>query len=51
MRFRPALMICALYLLVMVLSGCETVKGAAQGFAKDWENAKKVDDWMRENLW
>ena len=51
MHFRYALAICGLYLLLVVLSGCETVKGAAEGFCRDWQNAKKVDDWMRKNLW
>ncbi|MGD9014543.1 MAG: hypothetical protein PVI33_00745 [Candidatus Omnitrophota bacterium] len=50
-RFWPALSICGLYLLLIVLSGCETFKGAADGFYRDWQNAKKVDDWMREHLW
>ena len=51
MRFRSALAICVLYLLLIVLSGCETVKGAAQGFTRDWQNAEKVDKWLRKNLW
>lgn len=51
-----------LFLFVMSLAGCETCKGAANGFAatatgvadgakKDWENARKIDAWMRKNLW
>lgn len=55
MRFRSALIICVLYLLLMVLNGCCTVKGAVQGgvegFSEDWETAKKADEWIRENLW
>lgn len=59
MRFRLALAICGLYLVLIVLSGCETIKGTARGgadgFSKDWqntkENIKEADDWIRENLW
>jgi len=55
MRFRSPLIILGLYLLLVILSGCETVKGAAAGsaagFCKDWQNAGKVDKWLRENLW
>jgi predicted small secreted protein len=59
MRCRLALAICGLCLLAALLSGCETVrggvrgaaKGGAEGFCKDWENAQKIDSWMRENLW
>lgn len=55
MRCRLALAICGLCLLVVLLSGCETVRGAAkggaEGFCKDWESAQKIDSWMRENLW
>ena len=51
MRFRMALGFCTLFILLILLSGCETVKGAATGFVKDWENAGKIDAWMQENLW
>ncbi len=44
-----------LLVFVILISGCETAKGAAQGavqgFGKDWQSAKKIDDWMRRNLW
>ena len=44
------------------LQGCETFKGAAQGFKKDVENTKyaftkedgwaqKTDRWIQENMW
>ena len=51
MRFKAPLIILGLYLVLISLAGCETVKGAAEGFSRDWQNAKKVDKWMRENLW
>jgi len=51
MRLRSALIICGLYLLLLIVSGCETAKGAAQGFTKDWQTAMKADKWLRENLW
>lgn len=55
MRFKAPLIILGLYLILIFLAGCETVKGAAkggaEGFSEDWENTKKVDKWMRETLW
>ena len=55
MRLRFALAICGLFLLVIFSSGCETFKGAAEGFSLDWQSAKenvqKMDSWIRENLW
>ncbi|MDD2703456.1 MAG: hypothetical protein PHC33_05575 [Candidatus Omnitrophica bacterium] len=36
---------------LFLVSGCETVKGAADGAQKDLQNAKKTDEWMRDNLW
>ena len=44
-----------LFIFLVLISGCETIKGAftgaGDGARKDWEAAKKVDDWMRKNLW
>lgn len=41
--------------LLLLIAGCETVKGAftgaSDGAKKDWEAAKKADQWMRDNLW
>jgi predicted small secreted protein len=37
------------------LAGCNTVggaaKGASDGAKKDYEQAKKTDAWLQENLW
>lgn len=52
----------AMPVLVILLCGCQTAKGAAvgagaaaaslaDGIKKDWEAAKKADAWMRDNLW
>jgi predicted small secreted protein len=45
----------SLLVFIVLNAGCETLKGAAtgafEGAKKDWEVAKKVDNWMRENLW
>jgi hypothetical protein len=42
-------------LLMSLLSGCETCKGMATGFSKDFKNTTHnlsgIDDWMKENLW
>jgi len=40
---------------VLFLSGCETLKGSAKGACegakRDFENAQKIDAWLRDNLW
>ncbi len=44
-----------LFSFVILIAGCETVKGAftgaSDGFAMDWENLQEADTWMRDNLW
>lgn len=44
-----------LFILLVLIGGCETIKGAftgaTDGARKDWEQARKIDDWMRKNLW
>jgi len=48
-----------LLLCIVIMSGCETTKGLAQGLAqgiaKDTKNTGgvilKVDDWIKKNLW
>ncbi len=44
-----------LSIFLILISGCETIKGAftgvTDGAKKDWEAAKRIDDWMRKNLW
>jgi len=44
-----------LSLFLILISGCETLKGGVQGATggakKDWEAAKRADEWMRKNLW
>ncbi len=51
MKRNLALLILGLFGIMFFLYGCETAKGAAEGAKKDWQNAKKADDWMRKNLW
>ena len=59
MRFKAPLIILGLYIILISLSGCETIKGAvkgaatggSEGFSKDWNSVKRMDDWFRENLW
>ena len=54
MIFRKVLMAAFLLAFVSIL-GCETVKGAGmgatEGAQKDWQNAKQIDQKMREELW
>jgi hypothetical protein len=38
-------------IFLLLASGCETVKGAAEGATKDLKNAKQHDKWMQDNLW
>jgi predicted small secreted protein len=42
-------------LCVFIISGCETItgaaKGAVEGMQKDWAVLKKADDWLKKNLW
>jgi predicted small secreted protein len=44
-----------LSVFLILVSGCETVKGAAggasEGAKQDWDNAKKLDKKMQEVLW
>jgi predicted small secreted protein len=40
-----------LLLVLILFTGCETIKGAAEGAKKDWQALEKADDWMRKNLW
>lgn len=49
----------ALLAWLLFLGGCETTKGLVGGVAggvsegakKDWAALKRVDNWMRENMW
>jgi hypothetical protein len=48
-----------LSIFLVLTFGCNTIKeafkgtatGVAAGTKKDWEAAKKADQWMRDNLW
>ena len=41
--------------LMFTFSGCNTGRGAADGFAKDvhntWTEAEKVDNWLQKHAW
>jgi hypothetical protein len=49
------LVLVALLLVVCVTAGCHTVGGAAVGAAegakKDYQQVKKADVWLQDNLW
>ncbi|MCB9747120.1 MAG: hypothetical protein H6755_01790 [Candidatus Omnitrophica bacterium] len=47
----PKWLFAIVIILTIFLHGCETAKGAAQGFQKDWEDAKEADKWIQEHLW
>lgn len=43
---------------LILIGGCETIKGAFEGAKRDWESAtgrgtalKNADEWMQKNLW
>jgi hypothetical protein len=51
-----------LLMVLIVFTGCQTVKGAASGFSQDvqnlsdpnqngWNALEKADAWMRQNMW
>jgi hypothetical protein len=51
-----------LFFVLLTSTGCETLHGAAVGLQQDvqnlanpdkngWNAAKKIDVWMRENMW
>jgi len=40
-----------LFIFLILASGCETAKGAAEGATKDYENVKQLDKKMQEVLW
>lgn len=52
---KKGIVIFILPLLFILISGCETIKGAfggaTDGARRDWEQARRIDDWMRKNLW
>ena len=39
------------FALLVLIYGCNTLSGTVEGMKKDFQAAKKIDDWMRENLW
>lgn len=49
------ILLLALFLGALLITGCQTIegawRGATEGAKEDWEQAKEVDKWMRENLW
>jgi len=36
---------------ILALQGCETIKGASEGFKKDWKDLQKVDSKLEKDLW
>ena len=40
-----------LFAFVTIIGGCETLKGACDGFRRDWASLQKVDDWVQKNIW
>lgn len=48
---KKGLTVLILFTFIFLAAGCETVKGAFEGAKKDWQSAKKFDDWMRKNMW
>jgi len=45
------MLIIVLFGLMVLLQGCNTLKGARDGFKKDWTELNAADGWLKENLW
>ena len=52
----------SLLILLVVFSGCQTIRGATTGFGQDvqnisnpdqngWNSLEKVDAWIQKNMW
>jgi len=48
---KKGLALSILFAFIVLVGGCETAKGAFEGAKKDWQSAKKIDDWMKKNMW
>ena len=44
-------MLCVFIVSLFGLCGCETFKGAADGFKRDWQIVNKWDAWFQKNYW
>jgi len=66
MVYKKCIMLCALFVFIFTVAGCETAKGAAQGVACTTDGTVRgaakdakglagaimaADEWVRENLW
>jgi len=45
------MLIIVLFGLMVLFQGCNTLKGAKNGFKKDWNDLNKADGWIKENMW
>jgi len=50
MNYRP-FALSALLFLVIFAAGCETLKGAAQGFKRDWNNLMEWNERTQDAAW
>lgn len=52
---KKCLALIGVFAYIILVSGCGTIKGAAEGAAvgakEDWEALKNADQWFRDNLW
>lgn len=50
---RKKLLLLLLFVIVgiITISGCNTVKGAAEGAKKDWDAVKVSDECIKKTLW
>lgn len=56
---KKSIILFALSVFVILIAGCQTIKGTAQGAAqgaaegikKDWQTAVEADAWIKKNLW
>lgn len=52
---KKSIVLFALSVFVVLITGCQTIKGgakgAAEGMKKDWQTALEADAWIKKNLW
>ncbi len=45
------MLVIVVFVLALSFQGCNTLKGAAEGFKEDWKIVGEVDERMREAMW
>ena len=48
---RLKILVAIIFLSGLFLQGCNTLKGAGNGFKEDWKVMSKFDQWLQEKMW